>query len=488
LPADPPYDRIAGVTEFPFYLAGKPVHSGKTLDIRNPYDGSTVGRTWLAGDTQFDAAADAAVAAAPSMRALAAFERADILTGVAERLGQERDQVARVLAGEAGKAIRDALTETDRAISTFRAAADAARHIEGEVIPLDLAPHAKGRLGIVRRVPIGPVAAISPFNFPLNLTAHKIAPAIAAGNPIVLKPATKTPLSAVTLARFAVDSGLPDGGISVLPMDRKTGDRLVTDERFKLLTFTGSSDVGWNMKARAGKKKVILELGGNAGVIVDDSADLAFAATRIAAGGFSLAGQSCISVQRIFVHEAVAPAFTARLLDAVDRLKTGDPLDPSTDVGPMIDEGEADRVQQWVDEAVAAGGQVLRGGRRLEGALYAPTVLTGVPPTAKVCAEEAFAPLVVIDTFASFDEAVARVNASAFGLQAGVFTSTLEHALVAFDRLEVGGVIVNDVPTWRVDHMPYGGVKDSGLGREGPRYTIEEMTEPRLLVINRQLA
>ena len=476
------------MVEFPFSLAGKPGRSNRPLDVINPYDGSVVGRTWLAGDDEFDAAADAAVAAAPAMRALATFERADILTRIAEAVAAHREDVARVLAGEVGKPIRDALTETDRATMTFRVAADAARHIEGEVIPLDLAPHAKGRMGILRRVPIGPIAAISPFNFPLNLSAHKIAPALAAGNPIVLKPATKTPLSAVTLARFAVDAGLPAGAISVLPMDRRTGDRLVTDGRFKLLTFTGSSAVGWDMKARAGKKKVILELGGNAGVIVDDTADLAFAAARVASGGFTLAGQSCISVQRIFVHEAVVSTFTSRVLEAVNKLKTGDPLDPATDVGPMIDTGEADRVQSWIDEAVRAGGKVLAGGRRLEGALYAPTVLSDVPADAKVCAEEAFAPLVVLATFRNFRDAIDQVNASSYGLQAGVFTSTLEHAMLAFDLLEVGGVIVNDVPTWRVDHMPYGGVKNSGLGREGPRYTIEEMTEPRLLVINRQLA
>ena len=472
--------------EFPFVLAGKPGRSSRSLDVVNPFDGTVVGRTWFAGDDEFERAADAAVSAAPRMRELAAFERAEILSNVADRLAAEREEVAAVLAGEAGKAIRDALTETDRATMTFRIAAEAARQIHGELIPLDLAPHGKGRMGIVGRVPIGPVAAISPFNFPLNLTAHKIAPAIAAGNPIVLKPATKTPLSALTLARLAVAAGLPDGGISVLPMDRKTGDRLVTDARFKLLTFTGSSAVGWDMKGRAGRKKVILELGGNAGVIVDDTADVPFAVSRIVTGGFALAGQSCISVQRVYVHAAVADVFTEQLIGAVEQLRAGDPLDPATDLGPMIDEGEAARVQSWIDEAVGAGARVLTGGRRLGGALYAPTVLTGVPADAKVCAEEAFAPLVIVEPFGTFTDAIASVNASTYGLQAGVFTASLEHAMLAFDRLEVGGVIVNDVPTWRIDHMPYGGVKDSGLGREGPRYTIEEMTEPRLLVINRQ--
>jgi glyceraldehyde-3-phosphate dehydrogenase (NADP+) len=371
---------------------------------------------------------------------------------------------------------------------TFHVAAEEARRIGGEVVPMELAAHGRGRLAIVRRFPIGPVAAISPFNFPLNLSAHKIAPAIAAGNPIVLKPATKTPLSALYLAELLRQSGLPEGAISVLPLPRKTGDRLVTDARFKLLTFTGSSPVGWDMKARAGKKKVILELGGNAGVIVDDSADLAVAARRVATGGFALAGQSCISVQRVYVHERVVDAFTSELLARVAALKVGDPLDPATDLGPMIDESEAARVDEWVQEAVGRGARVLTGGRRLGGALYAPTVLADVPADAKVCAAEVFAPLVGIFPFARFDDALREVNRSAFGLQAGVFTSSLEHTLRAFDEIETGGVIVNDVPTWRIDQMPYGGVKDSGLGREGPRYTIDEMTEPRLLVINRSIA
>ena len=464
--------------EYPFYIGGKPSRSGRPLEVINPFDGSVVGQTWLAGENELEAATQAAVGATGRMRGLATYERAEILSRISRFLADNREDVARTLAGEVGKPIRDALTETDRATMTFQFAAEAARNITGEVIPLDLAPHARGRMGIVQRVPIGPIAAISPFNFPLNLSAHKIAPAIAAGNPIVLKPATKTPLSALTLGRFAAEAGAPDGAVSVLPMDRKTGDRLVTDPRFKLLTFTGSSDVGWDMKARAGRKKVILELGGNAAVIVDESADLAFAAARIVSGGFTLAGQSCISVQRVFVHDAVAAGFTGRLVDAVKALKVGDPLSPATDVGPMIDQGETERVQSWIEEAVNAGGRVLTGGRVLGGALYAPTVLEGAPPDAKVCAEEAFAPLVVLTRFADFEEALAQVNASVFGLQAGVFTASLEHAMLAFDRLEVGGVLVNDVPTWRVDHMPYGGVKDSGLGREGPRYTIEEMTEP----------
>ena len=455
------------------------------MDVRNPFDASIVGQVPVADAAAFDRAADAAVAAAPRMARMPAHERAALLMRVSAAIAADREAIARTLAAEAGKPLKDALTETDRATMTFQVAAEEARRLGGEVLPMDLAPHGERRIAIVRRVPIGPIAAISPFNFPLNLSAHKLAPALAAGNSIVLKPATKTPLSAITLGRLLNEAGAPEGAVSVLAMSREVGDQLVTDPRFKLLTFTGSSPVGWAMKARAGRKKVILELGGNAGVIVNRDADVAFAAKRIAAGGFAYAGQSCISVQRVYVHDAVFDAFAAELVSLVEKLKVGDPLDPSTDIGPMIEEDEAVRIDAWVKEAEAAGARVLTGGRRLGGAMYAPTVMTDVPTDAKLCAEEAFAPLVGLWRFSALDEALAEVNRSRFGLQAGIFTRDLEGALLAYDALDVGGVIVNDVPTWRIDHMPYGGVKDSGLGREGPRYTIEEMTEPKLLVINR---
>lgn len=474
------------IPELPIVLAGRPVRSAQEMLVTCPYDDAPVGRTWQAGPAELEEATVAAVAAAGAMRDLPAFRRAEILRQVAARLRAERDEVGRVLAGEVGKAIRDALTEVDRAVMTFEIAAEEARRLGGEVIPLDLAPHGVGRLALTRRFPVGPVAAISPFNFPLNLSAHKLAPAIAAGNPVVLKPATKTPLSALRLGHYLAEAGVPEGAVSVLPLPRAHGDRMVTDDRFKVLTFTGSAAVGWDLKARAGKKRVILELGGNAGVIVDETADLEAAAERVSVGGFALAGQSCISVQRVFVHETVFDRFAAALVARVERLRVGDPLDPQTQVGPMIDRGEVARIEAWVAEAVAAGGRVLTGGRRLSPpSLYAPTVLADVPERARVCAEEVFAPLVVLARFRTFDEAVAAVNRSVFGLQAGVFTRDLERALAAFDRIETGGVIVNDVPTWRIDHMPYGGVKDSGLGREGPRYAIEEMTELKLLVINR---
>jgi glyceraldehyde-3-phosphate dehydrogenase (NADP+) len=352
----------------------------------------------------------------------------------------------------------------------------------GETIPLDLMPASKGRIGITRRFPIGPIAGISPFNFPLNLAAHKVAPAIASGNPIVLKPPSKDPLTMLTVAEILEEAGVPAGSVSILPMTRKLGDRMVADERFKLLTFTGSPSVGWRMKERAGKKKVVLELGGNAGVIIDRTADLDWAVRRNLVGAFTYAGQVCISVQRMFIHEAVWDEFLERFAAGARTIKIGDPLDPQTEMGPMVDVAAAERTQRWVDEAIALGGKVLLGGRA-DGSFFPPTILTDVPPTAQVCSNEAFAPLVVAFPFSDFGDAIRNVNDSMFGLQTGVFTNDLAHAWQAFHELEVGGVIVNDVPTYRIDHMPYGGVKDSGLGREGLRWAMEDMTEIRIMVM-----
>jgi acyl-CoA reductase-like NAD-dependent aldehyde dehydrogenase len=352
----------------------------------------------------------------------------------------------------------------------------------GELIPLDIMPSSKDRVGITRRFPIGPIAGISPFNFPLNLAAHKIAPAIASGNPIILKPPSKDPLTMLTVAEIIEAAGVPTGSVSILPMTRELGDRMVADDRFKLLTFTGSPSVGWRMKERAGKKKVVLELGGNAGVIVDRTADLDWAVRRILVGAFTYAGQVCISVQRMFVHEDIWGAFMTKFVEGAKALKVGDPLDPQTDVGPMVDTKAAARTQGWVDEAIALGGKVLLGGKAA-GNFFPPTILTDTPVSAQVCSNEAFAPLVVAFPFRDFDDAVRGVNDSFFGLQTGVFTNDLANAWRGFHELEVGGVIVNDVPTYRIDHMPYGGVKDSGLGREGLRWSIEDMTELRIMVL-----
>jgi glyceraldehyde-3-phosphate dehydrogenase (NADP+) len=473
--------------EHPLFLAGQWERPGNPTPVTNPYDDTVVGLTWFAGPADVERAVRAAVEAAPVMRALPAHERGAILAKASFIIAERREEIGEALAGEAGKPIRDALTEVDRAAMTFHVASEETRRLGGEVIPLDLATHGQGRLGIVRRVPIGPVAAIAPFNFPLNLSAHKLAPAIAAGNPVVLKPASKTPLSALFLAAALEAAGLPAGALSVLPMSRELGDVLVRDDRFKLLTFTGSSAVGWAMKARAGKKRVLLELGGNAGVIVEDTADIDWTVKRIVAGGFGFAGQSCISVQRVFVHDRLYDDVARRIVERVEALVVGHPLDLKTDVGPMIDAGEVDRIEAWVGDAVAEGARVLTGGTRLARTVYAPTVMDRLPEVSKLCAQEVFAPLIGLYRYADFAQALGAVNRSRYGLQAGVFTNDLTKAFAAFDTLEVGGVIINDVPTWRIDHMPYGGVKDSGIGREGPRYAIEEMTEPRLLVLNREV-
>ena len=465
------------------FLAGRWVDSPDLLTIQNPArPGEPAGLTYQATPEQYEEAVQAAVAAFEVTRKLPAYERAAILRSISAGIAARREELGRLIALEAGKPIRDALVEVDRATLTFRLGAEEAERIGGELMPLDLMASSKGRIGITRRFPVGPVAAISPFNFPLNLAAHKLAPAIAAGCSIVLKPPSKDPLTMLTVAEIVEEAGAPAGSVSILPMSRELGDRLVADDRFKVLTFTGSPAVGWDMKARAGKKRVVLELGGNAGAVVDRTADLDWAVRRITIGAFAYSGQSCISVQRIFVHDDVFDTFVERFIAAASILQVGDPLDPTTDLGPMVDEKAALRTQAWVDEAVAMGGRVLLGGKA-NGTFFAPTILADTPVEARVCSQEAFAPLVVLFRFSDFDDAVRRVNASQYGLQVGVFTNDLANAFTAFDELEVGGVILNDIPTYRIDHMPYGGVKDSGLGREGLRYAIEDMTEIRILVV-----
>ena len=472
-----------GAKPHPIFLAGRWVESPDPLIVHNPANPSEpVGSTFHATAEQYEEAVQAAVAAFEVTRHLPAYERGAILRNISSGIKARREELGRLIASEAGKPIRDALTEVDRAVLTFRLSAEEAERMYGEVIPLDLMASSRGRVGITRRFPIGPIAGISPFNFPLNLAAHKVGPAIASGNPIVLKPPSKDPLVMLAVAEIIEEAGAPAGSVSVLPMTRELGDRMVADDRFKLLSFTGSPSVGWRMKERAGKKRVVLELGGNAGVIVDRTADLDWAVRRSIIGAFSYSGQVCISVQRMFVHEAIWDEFMERFIDAARALRVGDPLDSSTDVGPMVDAAAASRTQRWVDEAVAMGGRVLLGGRA-DGTFFPPTILTETPVTAQVCSSEAFAPLVVAFPFRDLDEAVRQVNNSSFGLQTGLFTNDLAGAWRAFHELEVGGVIVNDVPTYRIDNMPYGGVKDSGFGREGVRWSIEDMTEIRVMVM-----
>ena len=468
----------------PIYLAGQFVEAGTPLEVRNPATGNVVATTFQAGPAELERATAAAVAAFQRTRRLATFERRDALAHVAACIERDAEELATLLSQESGKPIKDARGEVARGALTFRIAAEEATRITGEWLPLDQAAANRGRHGIVRRYPIGPVAGISPFNFPLNLAAHKVAPAIAAGCSIVLKPPSKDPLVMLRVAGYLAETDLPPGAVSILPMDRPTGDRMVGDDRFKLLSFTGSPSVGWKMKAEAGKKKVVLELGGNAGAIVDETADLDWAVERLVYGAFAYAGQVCISVQRIYVVASVYDEFQRRFTERVGRVKVGDPLDPETDLGPMVDEQAVERTHGWVTDALADGARALVQGEP-HGRWYGPTVLVEVPRDAMICSEEAFAPVVNLFPVDTFEEAVTAINDSRFGLQCGVFTTSLERTLLAHDELEVGGVIVNDIPTWRTDAMPYGGVKDSGLGREGLRWSIEDMTEPRLLAFGR---
>ncbi len=468
----------------PIYLAGEFVETGTPLEVRNPATGDLVATTFQAGPAELDRATAAAVDAFAHTRRMASFERRDILAHVAERITADTDELAELLTRESGKPIKDARGEVVRGALTFRTAAEEALRINGEWMPLDWNAANRGRSGLVRRYPIGPVVGISPFNFPLNLAVHKVAPAIAAGCSVVLKPPSKDPLVMLRVAQYLDETSLPKGAVSILPMDRPTGDAMVRDDRFKLLSFTGSPSVGWKMKADAGRKKVVLELGGNAGAIVDETANLDWAVSRLVYGSFAYSGQVCISVQRIYVVESVYAEFERRFVEKVAAVKQGDPLDPATDLGPMVDMGAVTRTHEWVTEALEGGARRLAGGDP-HGLFYPPTVLVDAPKGCRVCGEEVFAPVVNLFPVPDFATAIAEINDSRFGLQCGVFTNDMERTLQAHDELEVGGVIVNDIPTWRIDPMPYGGVKDSGLGREGLRWSIEDMTEPRLLAFVR---
>jgi acyl-CoA reductase-like NAD-dependent aldehyde dehydrogenase len=466
-----------------FFVDGKWIEEGDRVEIRAPYDGSVIGSVFQGRREHAEAAIAAAVKAFGTTRRLPAFERQRVLRRVSENIAERKQEFARTMAQEAGKPIKAARTEVERAIFTFNVAAEESTRIYGEYLPLDWQEFTAGRWGIVRRFPLGPIAGITPFNFPLNLVAHKVAPAIAAGCPMVLKPAPQTPLTALLLAEAVQQAGWPDGGLNVLPLSNEDAGLLVTDERIKLISFTGSAAVGWQIKKNCGKKKVVLELGGNAGVIVHSDADLAYAADRCVVGSFAYAGQTCISVQRILVERSAFAKFTDLLLEGVKKLKTGDPLDDSTDLGPMIRESDAVRASDWVQEAVRGGARLLCGGQR-RGPVLEPTVLTGTRPEMKVNCQEIFAPVVTVEPYDDFNQALKQVNNSPYGLQAGLFTRDAKLIFNAYEELEVGGLIAGDVPAFRIDHMPYGGVKDSGLGREGLRYAIEEMTEPKLLVMN----
>jgi acyl-CoA reductase-like NAD-dependent aldehyde dehydrogenase len=474
---------IAPVATHGFFLDGRWREDGDVVEIRAPYDGSVIARVVQGRHEHAEAAIAAAVKAFGTTRRLPAFERQRVLRRISASMTERKEEFVRTLAQEAGKPIKAARIEVERTIFTFNVAAEESTRIHGEFLPLDWQEFTAGRWGIVRRFPLGPIAGITPFNFPINLVAHKVAPAIAAGCSMVLKPAPQTPLCSLLLAECVQQAGWPDGGLSVLPLSNEDAGLLVTDDRIKLISFTGSAPVGWDIKRRAGKKKVVLELGGNAAVIVHNDADLDYAAERCVNGGFGYAGQTCISVQRILVEHSVYGKFTDLFVEGVKKLKLGDPLDPSTDVGPLIRESDAIRTVNWIDEAVRAGARLLCGGGR-KNLIVEPTVLTGTKPEMKVNCQEVFGPVVTVEPYQEFDQALRQVNNSAYGMQAGIFTRDAKLLFQAFEELEVGGVIAGDVPSFRVDQMPYGGVKDSGFGREGLRYAIEEMTEPKLMVMN----
>ncbi len=470
---------------YPLYLANEAVQPNTDLVVTDKFTGQPATRVALANTAIIDAAIAAATAAAGPMARMAAYERQEVLYHCVTRFKERFDELAYALCVEAGKPIRDSRGEVGRLIDTFRIAGEEAVRITGELQPLDISARARGYQGMWKRVPIGPCSFISPFNFPLNLAAHKIAPALAVGCPFVMKPASRTPLGALIIGEVLAETKLPKGAFSILPATRDGADLFTTDERLKLLSFTGSPDVGWDLKARAGKKKVVLELGGNAAVIIDADADLDDAVERTVFGAFYQSGQSCIGVQRIIVHEKVYDTFRDKLVAKTKTLIAGNPHDEQTFVGPMIDVKEATRLDNWIQEAIAKGGKLLCGGRR-EGAMLEATLLDNVDRNTKLYREEAFGPVAVLSKFADFDAALDEVNDSRFGLQAGIFTRDLFKTLRAWDRLEVGGIVINDVPSYRVDNMPYGGVKDSGLGREGIRFAIEDMTEIRNLVIRRR--
>ena len=467
---------------FPYYLANKAVHANKDLDVLDKHTGKVAYKVAQAGDAEVDKAIAAAVEAREAMAAMPSHQRRDVLKYCVKRFREREDELIEVLIVEGGKVISDAQGEFNRLVETFEIAAEEATRMGGEVMPMDIAKRSEKFWGMWKRVPIGPVSFITPFNFPYNLVAHKIAPALAAGCPFILKPAEKTPVGALLLGEILAECDLPAGAFSILPVHRDEADRFTEDERLKMMSFTGSDKVGWMLKGKSGKKPVVMELGGNAACLIDADADIDNAVDRLVFGAFYQSGQSCISVQRVQVHEDIYDQLKSRLVEKVGQLKKGDPRDPDTFIGPMISEDDAKRVVEWIEEAVDKGASCLVGGER-DGVVVMPAVLEGVQRDCRIYDEEVFGPVMVLEPFSDFDAALDVINDSRYGLQAGLFIRDIGKIYHAWNKLDVGGVVINDVPAFRVDHMPYGGVKDSGLGREGIRFAIEDMTEIRLLAI-----
>ena len=467
----------------PFLVNGEWRTGEGTFEVKSPFDDSVVAEIGVPTEADVEEAAATAAETLKESQHLPIHARSEALDHVSKRLGETIGENAELIAREGGKPLKWATVEATRAVSTFRWASEVIRHGDDEMMRLDTEASLGSRVGLLRRFPVGPVLGITPFNFPLNLVAHKVAPALGVGAPIVVKPASATPIGSLRLAEFFAETDLPKGMYQVLPVRSSVADQMARDDRYRKISFTGSADIGWYLKGLDPKKRVTLELGGNAGVIVHADADLDLAAKRIAFGGYYQAGQSCISVQRVLVQSEVYEDFAARLVKEVESLKVGDPMDPTVDVGPVIQRSEVERIDTWVKEAVSQGAEVLTGGTA-DGPFFAPTLLSDVTPEMKVCREEIFGPVVTISPYQTFEEALARVNDSKFGLQAGVFTNDINRAFQAHRELEVGGIIINDQSAFRADQMPYGGSKDSGFGREGLRFAMEEMTEPRIMVLS----
>ncbi|MBL7067317.1 MAG: aldehyde dehydrogenase family protein [Candidatus Marinimicrobia bacterium] len=467
---------------YQIFLNGQFCKRAVLRDIVQPYNGKPFAKVYFGNEEILEEAIDGAEKAFKTMKSTPSHVISDILRKVSQKLKARSEEFAKMLALEAGKPIKTARGEVSRTVHTMMLGAEECLRIAGEVIPMDQKPYGEGRFGTVKRFPLGVIGAITPFNFPLNLVAHKLAPAFAAKNTVVLKPASQTPISALLLAELFMEAGLPEGALQVIPAKGSTGEILARDPRVKMLTFTGSPAIGWHLKELAFRKKVALELGGNAGVIVHSDVDIDTAVNSIANAGFLYAGQSCISVQRVFIHQSIYNNVVEGLVKMAESFKLGDPLDESSDIGSMISEDEAKRVESWVAEAVSEGAGILTGGKR-KGSVYHPTVIEGSKAEMKVNCLEVFAPVITVTPYKDFEEAVKAVDNSKYGLQAGVFTKDIDRIRYAFENIEVGGVIIGDVPTYRIDHMPYGGVKESGNAREGVRYAIEEMTEPRLMVL-----
>ncbi len=471
------------MTEHKLLIKGKWQESKEKRDIQSPYDQSPVATIHFASSSQMKDAITAAHEAFSKTKRLSSFERSQTLEKISSEIERRKEELARSITISSGKTITSSRIEVDRAVNTFRIASEEAKRIGGEIIPLDMNAQTQQRWGLVRHFPLGVIGAISPFNFPLNLVAHKVAPAFASGNSVVLRPASQVSITSMILGEIICETDFPDGGINIVPSGYEAAEHLLNDERVKMLTFTGSPEIGWDLKKKAHKKKVTLELGGNAAVVIEPDADLDYALPRTLLGAFSYSGQICISIQRIFLHEKIYDRFMADFTEATQKLKIGDPLEEDTDIGPMINLSAAEQTEEWIAEAVDNNARITVGGKR-EGSMFEPTILEDVNPELRISWLEAFAPIVVVYRYKDFDEALRGVNHSIYGLQAGIFTGNLNKAFQAYDVLDVGGVIVNDIPTFRVDHMPYGGVKESGFGREGLKYAIEEMTEMKLMAIN----